>query len=89
MIEVAFILLMYVDGEIDKYAYYNGSIGQCLMQKRQVERDYNRYDNVRLACEQYTIESEEVAGVKHITALIEPVLSTKDPLTTNRRRINR
>ena len=80
MIEVAFVLLMYVDSNIDRYAYFNGSIGQCLSQKRQVERDYGRrYKNTRLECAQYRVETEEVAGVKHITDLVEKIEFSRDP----------
>lgn len=80
MIEVAFVLLMYVDSNIDRYAYFNGSIGQCLSQKRQVERDYGRrYKNTRLECAQYRVETEEVAGVKHITDLVEKIEFKRDP----------
>lgn len=80
MIEVAFVLLMYVDSNIDRYAYFNGSIGQCLSQKRQVERDYSRrYKNTRLECAQYRVETEEVAGVKHITDLVEKIEFKRDP----------
>ena len=80
MIEVAFVLLMYVDSNIYRYAYFNGSIGQCLSQKRQVERDYSRrYKNTRLECAQYRVETEEVAGVKHITDLVEKIEFKRDP----------
>ena len=80
MIEVAFVLLMYVDSNIDRYAYFNGSIGQCLSQKRQVERDYGRrYKNTRLECAQYRVETEEVAGVKHIIDLVEKIEFKRDP----------
>ena len=82
MIEIAFVLLMYVNGDINRYAYFNGSIGQCLSQKRQVERDYSRrYQNTRLECAQYRVETEEVAGVKHITDLVEKMELNRDPRT--------
>jgi hypothetical protein len=82
MIEIAFVLLMYIDSNIDRYAYFNGSIGQCLSQKRQVERDYSRrYKNTRLECAQYRVEVEEIAGVKHITDLVEKIEASRDPRT--------
>lgn len=84
MIEIAFVLLMYISGSVDKYAYTN-SIGECLGNKRQIERQYqNRYDDARWACEQYHVEIEEIHGVKHITTLVQKVEYERRPSSTRR-----
>ena len=77
MIEIAFILLLYINGGIVESSY-NESLGECLMTKRQIQRYNDAGDNSRWACEEYRVELEEIHGRKFVIALKEKVVRETD-----------
>ena len=77
MIEIAFILLLYVNGGIVESSY-NESLGECLMTKRQIQRHSGAGNNSRWACEEYRVELEEIHGRKFVVALKEKIVKRDD-----------
>ena len=77
MIEIAFVLLLYINGGIVESSY-NQSLGECLMTKRQVQRHSGNSNNSRWACEEYRVELEEIHGRKFIVSLKEKIVKRDD-----------
>ena len=77
MIEIAFILLLYINGGIVESSY-NESLGECLTTKRQVERHHNSTGATRWACEEYLVELEEIHGRKFVVTLKEKIVKRDD-----------
>ena len=77
MIEIAFILLLYINGGIVESSY-NESLGECLMTKRQIQRYDDTGKNSRWACEEYRVQLEEIHGRKFVVSLKEKVVREAD-----------